>query len=104
MVVGGGGGRESSVSSKHLCDSTLQTSGHPRQPRLQGAYVEALQRYHGPTLRMISQGVLRVIPASRQAVLDKIGVEPDLAHGLMKRWATAVQKHRKSIEKLLGTS
>lgn len=63
----------------------------------QSAYTEALRPHHGPALQAISNGVLRVVPVSPDAILKQMDLDAVKAQAIMGRWGRAVHPFRQSL-------
>ena len=63
------------------------------------AYDNTLRPEHGPVLQGVSKGILRVVPASRDILTEKMGMDEDSSKGVLQRWAKAYARPRCAIER-----
>jgi hypothetical protein len=63
------------------------------------SYDVTLRHQHGPMLASISRNVLRVVPASREMLIDLMGPDEAASARVLQRWADAYNRPRQAIER-----
>jgi len=67
------------------------------------AYNDTLRPHHGHALQLISKSVLRVVPVSRDSMLERIGLEEARAMRLLSEWANAAKRVRSLVGAVYST-
>jgi len=80
----------------------LGSGGSPAVCALE-AYETALKHHQGPAMRAVAKHLMRIMPDSPESLLQRVGFhsEDDATRFklMMGRWAKAVHRHRKGLEK-----
>jgi len=84
----------------HFMELCYECLGKGKSPGVcaSHAYESALKPHQNVAMRAIARSFLRIVPMSQAHILQASGLDESSFTSMMTRWATAVHRHRRTIE------